>query len=132
MVQVRRSWFKLPDDLGSMDIGSIYDRVRKAAAGPGTRVVLITTPPQELFGRNLSLTDAVFSAYNIPPCLPILWSCECDSQAQTLTLRFEPRLSKRDTAGQRKFAEWKTRSRAFKVGMFTLKKYLNEMQGQQV
>ena len=91
MVQVRGSWFKLPDDLVSMDIGSIYDRVPKsgkAAAGPGSRVVLITTLPQELFGKKLSLTDAVFRAYTIPPCLPILWSCECDGQAQTLTLRF--------------------------------------------
>ena len=32
-------------------------------AGPGTRVVLIATPPQEL-GRS-SLTDAMFSAYNV-------------------------------------------------------------------
>lgn len=35
-------------------------------AGPGTRVVLIATPPQELCttGKNSSLTDAMFNAYN--------------------------------------------------------------------
>ena len=34
------------------------------AAGPGTRVVLLTTPPQELFGKKPSLNHAMFSAYN--------------------------------------------------------------------
>ena len=33
-------------------------------AVPGTRVVLIATPPQELLGKKLSLTDAMFSAHS--------------------------------------------------------------------
>ena len=33
-------------------------------AGPGTRVVLIATPPRELLGKKSSLTENMFSAYN--------------------------------------------------------------------
>lgn len=39
------------------------------AAGPGTRVVLIATPPQELTGKKSSLADTMFSTHTIPPYL---------------------------------------------------------------
>lgn len=34
-------------------------------AGPGTRVVLIATPPQKSTGKKSSLPDAMFSAYTV-------------------------------------------------------------------
>ena len=42
----------------------MYIQVFKDGAGPGTRVVLIATPPRELLGKKSSLTETMFSAYN--------------------------------------------------------------------
>lgn len=39
------------------------DTFASSAAGPGTRVVLITTPRRELLGEKSSLSGTMFSAY---------------------------------------------------------------------